>query len=442
MDSRYDPSEAQFFNLDGWDFDRGVLRSQYSLDDIAFEERFVFPHADRFYTGEYFERACDLLHVTASTSYYKAGAPGMVTGIPGWMFTLAPDLFLHGLAEFAMTNGIDPVRPGFTSVGEAIWDLEEYDEEREDGEAWNPDYRAPALVAVGGGKDSIVTIESMKRARKPFVLGSVRTHRAIEETAAMSGVEHLVIDRVIDPKLLELNGRGALNGHVPVTAINSSALAVLAVGLGLSAVVMSNESSASVPLAEYRGLPVNHQWSKSIECEELLSLFMPVPYFSLLRPLHEVEICRRFAQLPQYFDIVTSCNRAYTAVGRAAGTRWCGDCPKCRFVFLGLAAFLPPDTMRRIFDGADLLADGRSEAVDAYRAILGIAGEPPMECIGTTDESRWAMHRLVSSVEWRDHAVVRALADEVRVNPKWDPLSEREIDCIPNEWRRAADALS
>jgi hypothetical protein len=438
MRAPFDPSASEFFELNGWDFDAGVLLHRYALDGIDFEERFVFPHADRLDTGSAFERACDVLHVAASTSYYKAGAPGMVTGIPGWLPRFAEELFLHGLAEFALTNQLDPIRPGFALLDPIDFD---YNPEEDDHD-YSSNPGDPALVAVGGGKDSIVTIESMKRARKPFVLGSVRTHRAIEDTAALAGVEHLVIDRIIDPKLLELNDRGALNGHVPVTAINSSALAALAIGLGLSAVIMSNEASASVPITSHRGLEVNHQWSKSLECEETLSFYLPVPYFSLLRPLHEVEICRRFAKLPQYFGTVTSCNRAYTATGRAAGTRWCGDCPKCRFVFLGLAVFLPPPVMRQMFDGLDLLVEPSSHAIDAYRSLLGLGGEPPLECVGTVVESNWAITRLARDPLWSGHAVVRALVGEARVDPSWDPLAEREFDAIPEHWRKAADALS
>lgn len=437
MRESFEPREVECFELNGWDYDRGVLVHRYALDNLDFEERYVFPHADRLDANEAFERACDVLHVAASTSYYKAAAPGLVTGIPGWLPGFSKELFLHGLAEFAMANGLDPIRPTFALLEPVNFD---YDPD-EDDYGWNADRDGTAIVAVGGGKDSIVTIESMKRAGKPFVLASVRTHRAIDETAAIAGVEHLVVDRVIDPRLLELNERGALNGHVPVTAINSAALAALCIGLDYAAVIMSNEASASVPLAHYRGMDVNHQWSKSLDCEELLSMYLPGIYFSLLRPLHEVEICRRFAKLPQYFDTITSCNRAYTAAGRASGTRWCGDCPKCRFVFLGLAPFLPPDTMQRIV-GADLLADTSTAAADAYRAILGISGEPPMECIGTVDESNWAMLQLAHSPEWGNHAVVRALAGEVRVDPAWDPLSERDIDAIPDDWRKAADALS
>ena len=45
----------------------------------------------------------------------------------------------------------------------------------------------PALIAVGGGKDSIVAIESARRVGCQVVLGSVRTHRAIADTAREIG---------------------------------------------------------------------------------------------------------------------------------------------------------------------------------------------------------------------------------------------------------------
>jgi len=436
MQETFDPARVEAFHQLGWDYDDGVIRLCYALDSLAFEERFTLPAVEgalpHLAAGPAFERAVDVLAVAAGTSYFKAAAPAVVTGVPERLADFAADLYLHGLAEYAFANGLEPVRPRFETVSAGDRSVVSV--------VGNDD--APALVAVGGGKDSIVTIESVLAAGRPAVLGSVRTHRAIDETAARSGLQHLVMDRRIDPLLLSLNDIGARNGHVPVTAINSAALAALAVGLGFSAVVMSNESSASVPIAEYRGMPVNHQWSKGIECERALGELLPVPYFSLLRPLHEVEICRRFAQLPDYFDTVTSCNRAYTAVGRAAGTRWCGDCPKCRFVFLGLAAFLPPDTMQRMFDGADLLDDGSQRAFDAYRALLGIAGEPPMECIGTTRESSWAMVRLAADPQWRDHAVVSALGKEVHVLAGWNPLDERAPHRVPSAWMGVLDALS
>jgi hypothetical protein len=203
---------------------------------------------------------------------------------------------------------------------------------------------------------------------------------------------------------------------------------------------MSNESSASVPVSHWQGVPVNHQWSKGLDCEVLIATAVSVPYFSLLRSLHEVEICRRFAMLEDYFDTVTSCNRAYTGVGRAEGTRWCANCPKCRFVFLALAVFLEPDALLRIFEGRDLLAD--SGAAVEYRAVLGLGGNTPMECIGTTNESRWAMAQLGKHPQWRSRSVVRALAPECGSDDDWSPLDERGPHRVPPNWIEVLDALS
>ena len=385
--------------------------------------------------------AVEVLFVCAGTSYYKAAAPPVVAGVPERLGDFAAELYLHGLAEFALVNDRDPVRPVFTSVPGAV-----PGDVPGDVPGAVPG-TGPALVAVGGGKDSIVTIETLRAAGwgtpdQPPVLASVGTHSAIEATARTAHLEHVVIERHIDPMLLELNRQGALNGHVPVTAINSAALAVYAVLRGCSGVIMSNEWSASVPVAQHRGMAVNHQWSKSLDCERLLAALLPVPYFSLLRPLHEVEICRRFASLRQYFDVVTSCNQAYTAVGRAAATRWCGNCPKCRFVYLGLAPFLPLADMDHIFEGARLLHD--AGATDAYRALLGDGAAPPLECIGTVQESRWAMQCLAGGLPgspvlgdpaWRDAAVVRAFSDRAApVNPGYNPLTERGEHALAPDW--------
>jgi hypothetical protein len=429
----FDPARVQAFAYDGWDADdRGAVTLRYRLDDRRFEERFTFALDAEPVDRAGFEHALTLLHMCAGTSYYKAAAPPVVTDVPDWAAPFVRDLYLHGLAEFAMANGLDPIRPELHTVPGGRC----RPPQRKSGP------RTPSLVAVGGGKDSIVTIESVGRAGHDVELASVRTHPAIEATAAVSGRRLRVVDRVLDPRLLELNEHGARNGHVPVTAINSAALAALGVAIGASAVVMSNESSASVPMAEHRGLAVNHQWSKGLDFERTFAALAPVAYFSLLRPLHEVEIGRRFAGLDRYFDVVTSCNVAYTAQGRAAGVRWCGQCPKCRFVFLALAPFLPPESLRRVFGGADPLAD--ASGADGYRAILGLAGPPPMECVGTTRESCWAMATLGEDPAWRDRPVVRALAASARavVESGWDPLAERGPHAIPVEWQDAADALA
>ena len=117
--------------------------------------------------------------------------------------------------------------------------------------------------------------------------------------------------------LFELNEAGALNGHVPITGIFSAIALAGAVMSGCDAVAMSNEHSASAPNLLIDNVEVNHQFSKSLEFEEDFSEYVQnyispsIAYFSLLRPLSEIEIARRFSKYREYFRIFRSCNTAF-----------------------------------------------------------------------------------------------------------------------------------
>ena len=104
-----------------------------------------------------------------------------------------------------------------------------------------------------------------------------------------------------------------------------------------------------------------------------------------------------------------SCNTGFR-IHEPAVAGWCGDCPKCRFVFLALAPFMPrADLVAAI--GGDLLDDAGQ--IEGYRAILGIEAEKPFECVGETDEARAALRALAASPEWAGDAVVAALAPRI-----------------------------
>ena len=110
-------------------------------------------------------------------------------------------------------------------------------------------------VPVGGGKDSIVTVECLKQAGEPLVLFSLGNAAPIEATIAQAGLPAIHVTRRLDPALFALNQAGALNGHVPITGILSLIVAACAIIHGFDAIAMSNEHSASAPnIAD-----VNHQ---------------------------------------------------------------------------------------------------------------------------------------------------------------------------------------
>ena len=205
-------------------------------------------------------------------------------------------------------------------------------------------------MPFGGGIDSIVTVERVRRrADVALFVVSRPADRfdAIEQPAAVTGLPVVRAEREIDPQLLRSAELGFLNGHVPVTGI-LSAIAVLAAVLeDRDAVVMSNEWSASVPTLEYRGRPVNHQFSKSEQFEAafrdvLANCPAPLPgYFSWLRDRTELWVGQEFAALEPYHGSFRSCNKAFYTERARRLDHWCGQCDKCCFIDLILAPFLP-----------------------------------------------------------------------------------------------------
>jgi hypothetical protein len=379
---------------------------------LAFTETVAFPPPERLpdeATRHAFERVLHLLYVAAGTSYYKIAAPRRVVldsvPIAEKALPWTGALYRHGMAEFAYTNGLPHVLEiDLASSGQA----------RTDDVAVGDITEAPPLVPVGGGKDSIVTVETLRSAGFGPTLFAVNPNDIIRSVTAVTGLPTLDARRTLDRQLFELNRLGAYNGHVPVTAINSLIGVATAVLHNLGPLVMSNESSASVPNLVWHGHPVNHQWSKGIEAEQLLREALTAQagirdgYFSLLRPLSELHIAKLFARSSVYDAVMTSCNAAFKLENRSS--RWCANCPKCRFVFLALAPFMTRDRLVRIF-GSNMFDDATQ--LPGYRALLGISAHKPFECVGETEESIVALRLAAEQPEWSDTAVVRQLCAEI-----------------------------
>lgn len=338
-----------------------------------------------------------LLSLAASLSYFKAFAPAALS-VPGGLTarerTFLDSLVRNGLGEFAYVNDLPEVFA--TEIDAPV--LPDEPAAREPREAGR------VLVAVGGGKDSIVSIEALRAAGYDVGLFSVNSYAPIENTATVAGIPLTSARRRLDPQLFALNAAGAPNGHVPVTAVNSLIAVLTAMALGHDTVVFSNEASSSYGNVHWHGRTINHQWSKSAEFERLLSESLPAgapQYLSLLRPLTELRIARRFAQHTAYHSVFTSCNRAFK-LAEADRTTWCGDCPKCRFVFLTLAPFLSRDALLSIFAGRDLFAD--PSQTTGFLELLGADGLlKPFECVGEPDECRVALSMLREREDWQDH---------------------------------------
>jgi UDP-N-acetyl-alpha-D-muramoyl-L-alanyl-L-glutamate epimerase len=369
----------------------GVATFDYVLDGpepLTFTETIEFPVPDGDAdVPDAFYRVLDLLHVVAGVSYYKVGAPPRVVApkpVPGAAASLFTAVYTHGLAEYAYRNRLPHVLGLTVEVPGTVEPAAPVDNSQ-----------GRPLSAVGGGKDSIATLEILRSGGLDPVLFSVNPNPVIVAVDAASGLPTLAARRRLDPELFALNKAGALNGHIPVTAINSLIAIATAAWHGLGPVVMSNERSASDPNLIWNGHEINHQWSKGVVAEGLLRAAviayagLTEPYFSLLRSLSELHIAQLFARHDAYDDVVTSCNKAFKLHDPTA--RWCGDCPKCRFVFLAMAPAMDRARLTHIF-GHDLFAD--EAQVPGFLELLGIDAHKPFECVGEVEESLVALSML------------------------------------------------
>jgi hypothetical protein len=414
----------------------GVAAFDYLLDGpepLTFTETITFPvPAGGGAVPAAFHRVLDLLHVVAGVSYYKVGAPARIVAprpAPGAVASFFTAVYTKGLPQYAYRNQLPHVLELTveTPSAEAVSDVTEVS--------------GRPLSAVGGGKDSIVTLEILRAAGLDPVPFSVNPNPVIENVNAASGLPALAARRKLDPRLFELNKAGALNGHIPVTAINSLIAIATAVLHGLGPVVMSNERSASDPNLIWNGHEVNHQWSKGAEAEGLLRDAVTAyagladPYFSLLRTLSELHIAQLFAGYTAYDDVVTSCNKAFKLHDPTA--RWCGDCPKCRFVFLAMAPHMTRERLAHIF-GHDLFADPAQ--VPGFLELLGVDAHKPFECVGEAEECLVALSLLTD-----DAPVLVALRAAVP-DTAWADASHSNVFTpggphhIPPTYRKILDA--
>lgn len=351
---------ATTFRLTERAYADGEVRLGYAFDDGAsMFERIRFPGAPATVPAgreAAFARVLALLHGIAGVSYYKALVPERIE-VQGELLdpalaALLDEVYLHGLGEFAHHNGLDlRGRIRFPQSAEPAPAAAALGLPRR------------ALVPIGGGKDSLVSIETLKRAGDPVAVVWIGRSELIRACAQATGQPLLNIEREIAPELFELNRRGAWNGHIPVTAINSAILTLAALLYGYDEIVFSNEASASVGNLVSNELDINHQWSKGLRFETHFAQYLrtkvaaDLHYYSLLRPFSELAVTERFARLTRYHALFSSCNRNFRILGDKPSARWCGECPKCRFVFLALAPFMSKPALLGIF-GRNLLKAG------------------------------------------------------------------------------------
>jgi hypothetical protein len=208
----------------------------------------------------------------------------------------------------------------------------------------------------------------------------------------MEGQESIIARRKIDPKLLELNRKGFLNGHTPFSAYLAFLSLLVSSASGCRYIAFSNERSSNEGNTSYLGKTINHQWSKSFEFEEKFRRYSKkyldnkAEYFSLLRPLYEIQIAGLFSRFPEKLDSFLSCNEAFkTDSGRKEPSgKWCCKCSKCLFAFSILYPFVNEKKLVVAF-GENLFKN--IELLPLAKELMGERGIKPLECVGTYRES-------------------------------------------------------
>ncbi|MBQ6221510.1 MAG: hypothetical protein IJJ44_02745 [Solobacterium sp.] len=333
---------------------------------------------------EVFRRTAFSLGMVELVSYWKIACPPHVevrcASLDEEQVRWWKKLYFHGLGEFFYINKITPDPDTFMDLFSSGSPITGKKDTRK--------YQGN-LIPVGGGKDSLVSLDLLSPYRKDnhaFIINCIRSALNSSEAAGYTGDRRIIVQRTLDPRMLEFNRQGYLNGHTPFSALAAFVSLLTAIVWQKEYICLSNEASANE--STVKDSTVNHQYSKTFEFEQDFNKYVhayltdQIHYFSLLRPLSELQIMAVFSRLPQYHKVFRSCN-----VGQKEGV-WCGHCAKCLFVAVMLGAFMDNAKITEIF-GRDILND--EEMLPLFEQLTGIRDDKPFECVGTREEVNYAV---------------------------------------------------
>ncbi len=415
-----------------------------SSESLSFTEKIFLPSSLLWknISEPLFDRILQQIHLVLGISYWKMFAPSKIviktTKLNQKQAQFWNTVYTKGLGEFFYRNKIKdfsqlinfPYRPQVKNQPIP------YSRQNR------------ALVAVGGGKDSIVTIEFLKKQNLPItgtVVETGKPYPLITKVIQQANINFLIIKRIPDPKLFELSKKSNIyKGHVPISAIYAFLDLLAAVIYDYRYIIFSNEKSADENNVEKDGQAINHQWSKSSEFELLFNSYVKnyitpdIKYFSLLRPLYELKIAQYFSQFPQYFPIFASCNRNFSITNPNPHNHWCGVCAKCASVFLLLASFIKKDDLVKIF-AKNLFKD--EKLIPLYKQLIGLESPKPFDCVATIDESRLALSLIWKKQEYQDSPIIKLFEKEILPRFKnIDSLKQKilsigSLDNLPEQFK-------
>jgi len=328
------------------------------------------------------------LGMTEAVSYWKCVCPPRVVVRCGVLSEQDKlwwkKLWYNGLSEFFFLNRIQTDFESFVNIENDFGCEKLAAQDVKTGVETGFHSSGLNIIPVGGGKDSIVTLELLHELCDKNLCFTVNDQPARSESVIAAGYSEkdiIKVYRTIDRELLKRNEEKFLNGHTPFSAIVAFLSYYCAYITGADNIILSNESSANE--ANVVDTVINHQYSKSYEFESDFRDYVKrnfssnINYFSLLRAFNELQIAKQFAVFKKYHSIFKSCNKG------SKENIWCGTCAKCLFVYIILSPFLEREELIKIF-GCDMLE--KESLRNEFEGLIGVSKEKPFECIGTVEE--------------------------------------------------------
>lgn len=391
--SHQSPYQNFVFEKYSFDASSGEALFEYSFDSkIYFREKAIFKDIASDYDRDVLEKALQLSFYLAGVSYYKCYPTKQA------VFKMAQPnkaqaafltrVYSEGLSQFMFENQLE--------LGDMVNFI------GDEAEPSSSQYIGGGLIALqSGGKDSLLLAELLIERERDFMPLYISSSDGYPAVLDKIGYEVKTTDRQIDiDSLRQAKQNGALNGHVPVTYIISSYAIIEAILHNKNTVLTAIGNEGEEPHEYIGDMPVNHQWSKTREAENILSEYISAhisPYIrvgSPLRGFSELKIAELFVQKcwTKYGHSFSSCNRAnYQQGNNNTQLKWCGDCPKCANSYLLFAPFVEPSELQLLFGGQDLFT--KPSLTETFKGLLGIDGVmKPFECVGETGELRLAYH--------------------------------------------------
>jgi len=347
--------------------------SNYTFQDVVYTHEFIFesniPNDDQIVT--IMSQWMSIINAVYLFSIEYFDQLTTDFSLSSSEITFFEKVINNGMAEFRYMNHI-PIEFSTKIYPTEISDIKTTNSKELNGR----------LLLNGGGKDGLTSGILLDRAGLDYDLFQIGTGKAQSRTAEALKKKSIIFIRRMDKR----RDKQKYSGHCPTSAAIAISAVLNAYLLGKSHVISSNENSANEANLEINGIKINHQYTKSYEFEQDFSNLLndkniQIKYFSLLRPIHELQIIKIFSKSPKYASNFVSCNHGFRK------GFWCKKCAKCAFINLAFNA-ISPDFADEIF-----VTKNSINIVEMHDHILSLINtniEKPLECVGTLQECQMA----------------------------------------------------